>query len=95
MSTTTTLHTTESGRTVAVIPTGLWEPLPMEGEIPAPYKTPKFGLEVVPLHPTFACELRGVDWSKPIPPEVYGEIREVCDKVSRPACTALGHLTET
>lgn len=82
MSTTATLHTTESGRSISVIPTGLWKPLPIEGEIPAPFKTPKFGLEVVPLHPTFACELRGVDWSEPIEPDVYAEIREVCDKVS-------------
>lgn len=81
MSTTATLHTTESGRTISVIPTELWTPLPIEGEIAAPYKTAQFGLEVVPLHPTFACELRGVDWSKPIPSEVYAEIREVCDRV--------------
>lgn len=84
MSTTTsTLHTTESGRTISVIPTELWVPLPIDGEVPPPYKTPKFGFEVVPLHPTFACELRGVDWSRSIPPEEYAEIREVCDKVSK------------
>lgn len=86
---TTTLHTTESGRTISVVPTELWKPLPIEGEIPQPYKTPNFGLEVVPLHPTFACELRGVDWSKPIPPEVYAEIRAVCDKVRRRAGSPL------
>lgn len=80
-TTTSTLHTTESGNTISVTPTSVWQPLPIEGQIPAPYTTPKFGLEVKPLHPTFACELSGVDWSKPIPPEVYAEIREVCDKV--------------
>ena len=84
MSTTTTLHTTESGRTISVVPTRLWQPLPIEGEIPAPYKTPKCGLEVVPLHPTFGAELKGVEWSKTVAPEVYTEIREVCDKVGEP-----------
>jgi alpha-ketoglutarate-dependent 2,4-dichlorophenoxyacetate dioxygenase len=38
-------------------------------------------LKVTPLHPTFAAELQGVDWSKPISPEQYKEIREVVDKV--------------
>ncbi|PSK37360.1 hypothetical protein B9Z65_2102 [Elsinoe australis] len=67
-------------------PTPTWVPLPIEGEIPKPYTTPKHNLEVNPLHPTFACELRGVDWSKPIPPEVYAEIRAVVDQYGVVVC---------
>lgn len=39
-------------------------------------------LRVTPLHPTFAAELSGVDFTKPISPELYAEIRGVVDKVS-------------
>ncbi|WWC64938.1 uncharacterized protein I303_107552 [Kwoniella dejecticola CBS 10117] len=35
---------------------------------------------VKPLHPTFACELSGVDFSKPISPTEYAEIRKIVDK---------------
>lgn len=77
MSTTTT---TEATKQITIKPTPLWTPLPIEGEIPSPFKTPKFGLDVVPLHPTFACEIRGVDWSKPVPAELYDEIRDVTNK---------------
>lgn len=67
--------------TITVKPTPTWVALKIEGSIPEPYKTAKFGLEVVPLHPTFGCELRGVDWSRDISPELYQEIRDVADKV--------------
>ncbi|KAK5168856.1 uncharacterized protein LTR77_006165 [Saxophila tyrrhenica] len=83
MSTTTTTTASKAGKTITITPTPPWTPLKIEGEIPSPYNTPKFQLEVIPLHPTFACELRGVDWSKPVPLEVYAEIREVVDKVSQ------------
>lgn len=39
-------------------------------------------LQVKPLHPTFAAEIAGVDFSQPITPELYKEIRAVVDKVS-------------
>ncbi|WWC96566.1 hypothetical protein V866_003434 [Kwoniella sp. B9012] len=35
--------------------------------------------EVKSLHPTFACELSGVDFSKPITPAEYAEVRKVVD----------------
>jgi hypothetical protein len=66
---------------ITIKPTPIWTPLPIEGDIPPPYKTPKFGFEVIPLHPTFACELQGVDFSAPLTPEQYSEIRAVSDKV--------------
>ncbi|KAI9634491.1 uncharacterized protein MKK02DRAFT_16738 [Dioszegia hungarica] len=37
-------------------------------------------LQVKPLHPTFAAEIAGVDFSQPITPELYKEIRAVVDK---------------
>lgn len=67
--------------TITVKPTATWVPLKIEGKIPAPYTTPNFGLKVTPLHPTFGCQLDGVDWSKDVSPELYKEIREVVDKV--------------
>jgi alpha-ketoglutarate-dependent 2,4-dichlorophenoxyacetate dioxygenase len=84
MSSTTTTTTTsnENGNLITIQPTAPWVPLAIEGNIPDPYTTPKYGLEVIPLHPTFACELKGVDFSKPIPPDVYAEIREVSNKVA-------------
>lgn len=69
---------------VAIKPTAVWTPLPLEDEVPPPYNTPRLRYEVTPLHPTFACELKGVDWNKPISPEEYEEIRRVTDKVSGP-----------
>lgn len=39
------------------------------------------GLKVTPLHPTFAAELSGVDFTKPVPPETYAEIRKIVDQV--------------
>lgn len=69
--------------TISVKPTPLWVPLKLEGTVPGPYLTPKFNLKVTPLHPTFACQLEGVDWSKEVSPELYQEIRNVVDKVSR------------
>lgn len=79
MSTTTT--TQEAEQPITIRPTPLWTPLPIEGNVAAAYKTPKHNFEVVPLHPTFACELRGVDFSRPITPDEAAEIREVSNKV--------------
>ena len=39
-------------------------------------------VQVKEIHPTFGCELSGVDWSKPIPPEVAAEIVKIANKVS-------------
>ena len=38
-------------------------------------------LQVTPLHPTFGAEVAGVDFTQPISPELYAEIRKVVDKV--------------
>lgn len=78
---TTTTTATRIGDKIHITPAPIWQPLPIEGDIPPPYTTSKFGYEVVPLHPTFGCELKGVDWSKPISPEQYAEIRALQDKV--------------
>lgn len=74
------MSTTEV-ETIAIKPTATWVPFKIEGSIPSPYRTPNFGFTVVPIHPTFACELQGVDWSKDISPEEYQEIRGVVDRV--------------
>jgi alpha-ketoglutarate-dependent 2,4-dichlorophenoxyacetate dioxygenase len=38
-------------------------------------------LQLTPLHPTFAAEASGVDFSKPIPDHVFKEIRDAMNKV--------------
>lgn len=81
MSTTETVTSTHQ-QPISIKPTPTWVPLKIEGTIPLPYTTPKFGIKVIPLHPTFACEIQGVDWNKSISPELYQEIREISDKVS-------------
>jgi hypothetical protein len=81
MATVTATETTEKAF-ISVKPTPTWVPFKIEGTIPKPFATPKFNLHVTPLHPTFACTLEGVDWSKPISPELYQEIRSLVDKVS-------------
>lgn len=54
-------------------------------------------LKVTPLHPTFAAELSGVDFTKPISPEMYAVIREIVDKVGflQCGCTCSPSLTWT
>jgi len=37
-------------------------------------------LEFIPLHKTFAAEVRGVDFSKPVPREVADELVRAADK---------------
>ncbi|GAB7360902.1 hypothetical protein MBLNU230_g0888t1 [Neophaeotheca triangularis] len=77
-------------KAVAIKPTAVWTPLPLEDDVPPPYNTPRLRYEVTPLHPTFACELRGVDWNKPISPEEYEEIRRVTDKYGVVVCRTTG-----
>lgn len=67
--------------TITVKPTPTWVPFKIEGVTPPAYTTPNFGLKVTPLHPTFGCQLDGVDWKSDISPDLYAEIREVVDKV--------------
>ncbi|KAJ5611478.1 dichlorophenoxyacetate alpha-ketoglutarate dioxygenase protein [Penicillium herquei] len=76
--------------TITVTPTPTWIPLRIEGSIPEPYFTPKFNLKVTPLHPTFACELEGVDWSKDVSVDLYQEIREIVDKYGVVMCRRTG-----
>lgn len=80
---TTTTSTQRSEKSIAVTPTASWTPLPIEGEIPPAYKTPEFGFEVIPLHPSFGCQVKGVDFSRRITVEEASEIRAVADKVSQ------------
>jgi alpha-ketoglutarate-dependent 2,4-dichlorophenoxyacetate dioxygenase len=40
-------------------------------------------LKIKELHPTFAAEIEGVDFSKPIPDDVFNEILAASAKVSR------------
>ncbi|KAM0750585.1 taurine catabolism dioxygenase [Meredithblackwellia eburnea MCA 4105] len=42
--------------------------------------TKTYPFEVIELHPTFACEVKGVDFTKPITPELAKDLREVSDK---------------
>ncbi|KAG8625989.1 hypothetical protein KVT40_006390 [Elsinoe batatas] len=87
MSTTTTAEVaSEQAPSFTIKPTPTWTPLPIEGPIPAPYHTPKHNLLITPLHPTFACTLSGVDWTRPIPPSIYAEIRDVVDKYAVVVC---------
>jgi hypothetical protein len=71
---------------ISVKPTPTWTALPIIGDIPPPFEIPDFGLIVTPLHPTFGCQLEGVNWEKPISPELYAKIRELADKVSVLKC---------
>ena len=80
MTTETSIETLEKA-VISIKPTPTWVPLKIEGIIPDPYTIPEFNFRVTPLHPTFACEIEGVDWSKPISPELYQEIRKAADKV--------------
>lgn len=43
----------------------------------------KENLEIIPLHPTFAAEVKGVDFSGPLPDHVFAEIEAAMAKVSR------------
>lgn len=38
-------------------------------------------LKLTPLHPTFAAEVHGVDFTKPIPDDVFEEIKAAITKV--------------
>ena len=41
-------------------------------------------LKIKKLHPTFAAEIDGVDFSKPIPDDVFREVLAASAKVSGP-----------
>ena len=41
-------------------------------------------LNIKKLHPTFAAEVEGVDFSKPLPDDVFREILAASAKVNRP-----------
>lgn len=38
-------------------------------------------LEIVELHPTFGAQVKGVDFSKPVPADVFAEILAAITKV--------------
>ena len=42
-------------------------------------------LQVTELHPTFAAEVRGIDFSKEIPDDVFEELRDIISKVRPPS----------
>lgn len=39
-------------------------------------------IQVEPLAPTFGAEVKGVDFSQPVTPEVYADIRRAITKVN-------------
>lgn len=45
-------------------------------------------LKCKPLHPTFAAEIEGVDFTKPISDEVFDEILAASAKVSSRDCSS-------
>lgn len=47
-------------------------------------------LRIKKLHPTFAAEIEGVDFSKPIPDDVFNEILAASAKVGRRASISFG-----
>lgn len=49
-------------------------------------------LKINELHPTFAAEIEGVDFSKPIPDDVFNEILAASAKVSRSVLTCAHNL---
>ena len=49
-------------------------------------------LKIKELHPTFAAEIEGVDFSKPIPDDVFNEILAASAKVSRSVLTWTHYL---
>jgi hypothetical protein len=64
------LHITKPGSTLATIEVDSAYPLTMPGIVVSPFSK----LEVTELHPTFGAEIEGVDFSQPIPDEVFKEI---------------------
>lgn len=38
-------------------------------------------IEVIPLHATFTAEVRGVDFSKPIPDHIFAQVKDAIEKV--------------
>lgn len=38
-------------------------------------------LELIELHPTFGAEVRGIDFSQPIPEDIFSEIQAAITKV--------------
>ncbi|KAJ9613882.1 hypothetical protein H2200_002018 [Cladophialophora chaetospira] len=85
MATTTATETVDKV-VISITPTPTWVPLKIEDDIPEPFTTSEFNLRVTPLHPTFACELDGVEWDKPISPELYQEIRKLVDRYGLVVC---------
>lgn len=44
-------------------------------------------IQVTPLAPTFAAEVEGVDFSYPVPPDVFQEIHNAITQVSGSKCS--------
>ena len=61
-------------KTTSAVPAPTWVSHKIEGSTPDTYYTPSFKLKVIPIHPTFACKLEDVDWSKDISTELCKEI---------------------
>jgi alpha-ketoglutarate-dependent 2,4-dichlorophenoxyacetate dioxygenase len=43
-------------------------------------------IQVKELHPTFGAEVHGIDFSKPVPEDVFSEIYQAITKVSITYC---------
>lgn len=55
-------------------------------------KEPFNTLQITELHPTFGAEVEGVDFSKPIPDDVFAEILAASAKVRD--LSYIGHVAE-
>lgn len=51
-------------------------------QVTMPHREDRPGISIVELHPTFAAVVRGVDFSKEIPPEDLDQVRKAITKVS-------------
>ena len=45
-------------------------------------------IQATPLAPTFGAEITGIDFSKPVEPEVFAEVKDAITKVSTSHCLA-------
>lgn len=49
-----------------------------------PHAVPYKHITIKELHPTFGAEVSGVDFSEPVPLDVFEEIRDAAAQVSMP-----------
>lgn len=52
-------------------------------------------ISIKPLHPTFTAEVSGVDFSSPIPDDVFSEVLAALTQVSLPLHTIYTYILTT